>query len=91
MFNPLNWLHAFLNRVLTCLGAMEPRRVGWKSFNRKTGELKREQIPLMKKVKLSILFSPLVQWIDTTHAMRMYIHRSSIKEGKDEVSPASHN
>jgi phosphatidylserine decarboxylase len=64
--------------------------VGWKSLNRKTGELEREQEPVLKKIKLLVLFSPLVEWIDTTHAMRMYLHNKTLKEGKDEASKSSH-
>jgi hypothetical protein len=27
------------------------------------------------------LFNPLTTWLDTTHAMRLYMHNSAIKEG----------
>lgn len=47
-----------------------------------TGKLEREQIPLLKKIKLILLFNPLTEWIDTTHLMRMYMHDQSINEGQ---------
>ncbi len=46
-----------------------------------TGQYKREQQPLMKKLKMVLLFNPLTEWLDTTHAMRLYIHNESLKEG----------
>ncbi|KAK4233644.1 phosphatidylserine decarboxylase proenzyme 2 [Achaetomium macrosporum] len=62
---------------------------GWMSFVRKTGKFEREQQPLLKKLKLILLFNPLTEWIDTTHAMRLYLHESSIKQGKKEGTPES--
>ncbi|KAL4985153.1 phosphatidylserine decarboxylase-domain-containing protein [Aspergillus falconensis] len=56
-----------------------------------SGEYLREQQPLMKKIKLLLLFNPLTTWLDTTHAMRLYMHSSAIKEGKKEATPASRN
>lgn len=49
----------------------------------------REQQPLGKKLKLLLLFNPLTTWLDTTHAMRLYMHNSAIKEGKKEATPGS--
>jgi hypothetical protein len=46
-----------------------------------TGQYMREQQPLLKKIKLLLLFNPLTTWLDTTHAMRLYMHNSAIKEG----------
>ena len=46
-----------------------------------------EQIPLKKKIKLLFLFNPLTEWLDTTHAMRLYIHRESVKEGTSNHLP----
>jgi len=87
----LDYFHAALNWVLTWMGLMQKRQVGWKSFNRKTGEIEREQEPLMKKLKLILLFNPLTEWIDTTHAMRMRMHSQAVQAGKEEGTPASHN
>jgi len=63
--------------------------VGWQSFNRKTGNLEREQQPLWKKLKLFLLFNPLTEWIDRTHLMRLYIHEESVAEGRRERSRES--
>ncbi|KAF1964213.1 putative phosphatidylserine decarboxylase [Bimuria novae-zelandiae CBS 107.79] len=87
----INWLHAILNHILFYLKLVPSRQVGWKSLNRKTGQLEREREPLWKKVKLILLFNPLTEWIDTTHAMRLWIHCKNVQEGKDEGTPASHN
>jgi phosphatidylserine decarboxylase len=46
-----------------------------------TGQLEREQQPLLKKLKLLVLFNPVLEWIDATHAMRLYIHDKSEKSG----------
>ncbi|KAF4343149.1 phosphatidylserine decarboxylase [Fusarium beomiforme] len=62
---------------------------GWLSCNRKTGQLEREIIPLGKKLKLLFLFNHITEWIDTTHAMRLYMHNKSLEKGKKEASPAS--
>jgi hypothetical protein len=35
----------------------------------------------MKKLKLILLFNPLMEWLDTTHAMRLYMHSKAIEEG----------
>ncbi|KAI3575816.1 phosphatidylserine decarboxylase-domain-containing protein [Fusarium oxysporum f. sp. albedinis] len=62
---------------------------GWLSCNRKTGQLEWEIIPLGKKLKLLFLFNHITEWIDTTHAMRLYMHNKSLEKGKKEASPAS--
>jgi phosphatidylserine decarboxylase len=49
----------------------------------------REQQPLWKKLKLFALFNPLTEWIDTTHAMRLYLHNKNIDVGHREASPSS--
>ncbi|RYO74372.1 hypothetical protein DL764_010897 [Monosporascus ibericus] len=54
-----------------------------------TGRLMREQQPLTKKLKLLALFNPLTEWLDTTHAMRLHMHRESIEAGKEEKSSTS--
>lgn len=55
-----------------------------------TGEYMREQQPLGKKLKLLLLFNPLTTWLDTTHAMRLYMHNSAIKEGMSTI-PGNNN
>ncbi|KAJ4185624.1 hypothetical protein NW767_012833 [Fusarium falciforme] len=80
-------LHAILDYLVSWL---HPRaHWGWLSCNRKTGKLEREIIPLGKKLKLLLLFNHVTEWLDTTHAMRLYIHNKSLEEGKEEASPES--
>jgi hypothetical protein len=43
--------------------------------------MEREQEPLLKKLKLLVLFNPLMEWIDTTHLMRLYAHDKTLKQG----------
>ncbi|SPQ21484.1 5ca93f65-ccab-4271-9d54-0b9d5afaf9a6 [Thermothielavioides terrestris] len=62
---------------------------GWMTFVRKTGKFEREQQPLLKKLRIILLFNPLTEWIDTTHAMRLYLHESALKQGKKEGQPES--
>lgn len=62
---------------------------GWLSYVRKTGKYEREKEPLLKKIKLTLLFNPLTEWIDTTQAMRTYIHNDTLDQGKKEGTPES--
>ncbi|KAL4955416.1 phosphatidylserine decarboxylase-domain-containing protein [Aspergillus filifer] len=82
-------LHAAVDWLLKWAKLVQNREVGWLTINRKTGEYMREQQPLWKKLKLLLLFNPLTTWLDTTHAMRLYMHNSAIKEGKREATPGS--
>ncbi|KAL3495073.1 phosphatidylserine decarboxylase-domain-containing protein [Aspergillus germanicus] len=84
-------LHAAVDYLLSWVKIIQNREIGWLTINRKTGQYMREQQPLLKKIKLLLLFNPLTTWLDTTHAMRLYMHNSAIKEGKKEASPASRN
>lgn len=54
-----------------------------------TGQIEREQQPLLKKLKLLLLFNPLTEWIDTTHAMRLHTHDESVDAGRREAKPSS--
>ncbi|KAI9370611.1 phosphatidylserine decarboxylase-domain-containing protein [Aspergillus egyptiacus] len=82
-------LHRIVDYLLSWVYLIQNREVGWLTINRKTGKYMREQQPLWKKCKLLLLFNPLMTWLDTTHAMRLYMHESAIKEGKKEATPAS--
>ncbi|KAL2811593.1 phosphatidylserine decarboxylase [Aspergillus granulosus] len=82
-------LHAVADYLLSWVKLIQNREIGWLTINRKTGEYMREQQPLSKKLKLLLLFNPLTTWLDTTHAMRLYLHSSAIKEGKKEATSAS--
>lgn len=46
-----------------------------------TGREMREQQPLLKKIKIFILFNPLTEWIDTTHMMRLHLHHKNVQSG----------
>ncbi|OQD68788.1 hypothetical protein PENDEC_c031G01567 [Penicillium decumbens] len=85
----LGLLHRAVDYVLSCLKLAQNREVGWITVDRKTGRRIREQQPLLKKLKLLVLFNPLTEWLDTTHAMRLYIHRKSERAGRDEATMAS--
>ncbi|KAL2863271.1 putative phosphatidylserine decarboxylase [Aspergillus lucknowensis] len=82
-------LHAAADYLLSWVKLIQNREIGWLTINRKTGEYMREQQPLTKKLKLLLLFNPLTTWLDTTHAMRLYLHNRAIQEGKKEASSAS--
>ncbi|KAI1762641.1 putative phosphatidylserine decarboxylase [Hypoxylon sp. FL1150] len=87
----LQFLDSFLNNLLARLHFSANGEYGWKSLDRKTGKLMREQQPITKKLKLILLFNPLTEWIDTTHLMRLWIHNKSIQKGREEGTPTSHN
>ncbi|KAL2131167.1 hypothetical protein VTI74DRAFT_5454 [Chaetomium olivicolor] len=82
---------AILHRILDYLMSwVHPNaQWGWMSFVRKTGKFEREQQPFLKKLKLILLFNPLTEWIDTTHAMRLYLHEASVDQGKKEGTAES--
>ncbi|KAK7394019.1 hypothetical protein QQX98_013197 [Neonectria punicea] len=86
-----DFVHAILNRLLSWIHLAENQEYGWKTVDRTTGRLGREQEPLLKKLKLLLLFNPLTEWLDTTHLMRLYIHNKSVREGRTEGTPASRN
>ncbi|GAB1314830.1 hypothetical protein MFIFM68171_05040 [Madurella fahalii] len=80
-------LHRILDYLMSWL--YPNAQWGWMSYVRKTGKYEREQQPLLKKLKLLALFNPLLEWIDTTHAMRLYIHSESVDQGKKEGTAES--
>ncbi|KAI5462814.1 phosphatidylserine decarboxylase-domain-containing protein [Mariannaea sp. PMI_226] len=80
-------LHAIVDRLASWLHP--DAHWGWTSCDRKTGNLQREQMPLGKKLKLLFLFNAATEWVDTTHAMRLYIHNKSVNKGRKEGKPAS--
>ncbi|KAF2807208.1 uncharacterized protein BDZ99DRAFT_489662 [Mytilinidion resinicola] len=63
---PFSWIHAALNWVMVWMHPIPHHQVGWKS--------------LSCKLKLLLLFNPFTEWINTTHAMRMYIHRKNARQ-----------
>jgi hypothetical protein len=44
--------------------------------------MRREQEPLGKKLKLLVLFNPLLEWLDATHYIRLFAHDKTIRQGK---------
>ncbi|KAL3477669.1 phosphatidylserine decarboxylase-domain-containing protein [Aspergillus californicus] len=85
----VGFLHGVVDYLLSWVKLIQNREIGWLTINRKTGQYMREQQPLWKKCKLLLLFNPLTTWLDTTHAMRLYMHNSAVKEGKREATPGS--
>ncbi|OAQ59265.1 phosphatidylserine decarboxylase proenzyme [Pochonia chlamydosporia 170] len=82
-------IHQIADYLLSWVKLEQNAEVGWRSFNRKTGQLEREQQTLWKKLKLVILFNPLMEWMDRTHLMRLYMHEESVAEGRRERTTAS--
>ncbi|KAI1740551.1 phosphatidylserine decarboxylase proenzyme [Xylaria scruposa] len=82
-------IHQALNYLLSWASLAQNSQYGWESVVRKTGDLMHEEQPLKKKLKLLLLFNSIMEWIDTTHAMRLYIHKESLKAGEEESTPSS--
>lgn len=51
----------------------------------------REQMPLVWKLKLLILFSPLTEWIERTQFLRLRLREKTLEYGRQERTPASRN
>jgi len=83
-------IHTIVDVILGWVKLAQNRQVGWPSVVRKTGVYEREQQPLSKKLKLLLLFNPITEWIDTTHAMRLHMHRRSSAAGRRERNKLSH-
>jgi phosphatidylserine decarboxylase len=81
----LRFIHQVLDYALSTAKLVQNREVGWKCLNRKTGQYHREQQPLLKKLKLWLLFSRPVEWVDRTHLVRRWIHDKTIQAGKCDV------
>ncbi|KAH8747730.1 phosphatidylserine decarboxylase [Diaporthe sp. PMI_573] len=81
--------HWVVDRVLRIVSLAQNQEYGWKSIDRKTGRIIREQQPLLKKLRLLLLFNPMTEWLDTTQAMRVHMHKKSEKEGRVEATSAS--
>jgi len=82
-------IHSIIDRALSLLKLVQNREIGWQTVNRKSGAYRREQQPILKKLKLLFLFSPLMEWIDRTHLLRLWIHSKTLEAGKREASKAS--
>ncbi|BGP01353.1 hypothetical protein JCM10021v2_005056 [Rhodotorula toruloides] len=78
-----------VDSLLEAYHLVEKRQVGWMAKNRKTGEMMREQQPLMKKIQLLLFFNPVTEWIDFTHVAKMWLHRKTIQQKPKEESQKS--
>ncbi|ETI29239.1 phosphatidylserine decarboxylase [Cladophialophora carrionii CBS 160.54] len=85
----LSYVHSILDNALTTVKLVQNREVGWKTLNRKTGRYERERQPIYKKIKLWLLFSWPMEWIDRTWLLRHWIHDKTIRSGKKEGTLAS--
>src|SRR5436309_15287484 len=63
-------IHRILDWLLAQVRLVQNREIGWRCLDRKTGRYKRERQPILKKVKLWVLFSRPMEWIDRTRLMR---------------------
>jgi phosphatidylserine decarboxylase len=84
-------IHRILDWLLAQVRLVQNREIGWRCLDRKTGRYKRERQPILKKVKLWVLFSRPMEWVDQTRLMRKWIHDKSLKAGRKEATNASHN
>lgn len=75
-------VHWLLDSALGYMQLLQNREVGWLTVVRRTGEFRREQQPILKKLKLLFLFNPLTQWIDRTHLFRLWTHEKNFYAGK---------
>jgi len=86
----LDKVHAVFDTGLHYLKLIEERQVGWLTLNRKSGDYQREQQSLWKKLKLLLLFNPVTEWIDRTHALRLWTHRKNLTAGRQMGKLQSH-
>lgn len=63
-------LSAFVARLL-----VQNREIGLQCLDRKTDRYNHERQPIFKMVKLMVLFSCPMEWVDQTRLMRMWIRR----------------
>jgi len=82
-------VHYYADQALAACKMVQNHEVGWLTVNRKTGEYMREQQPLGMKVRMLILFNPLVEWVDRTNMFRRWLHRNNDQYYKKEKDPKS--
>lgn len=76
-----DYVHWILDSALGYMKLLQSREVGWLTVVRKTGKFKREQQPILKKIKLLLLFNPLTEWVDRTHLFRLLTHDQNFYAG----------
>jgi len=82
-------LHYYADQALGACKMVQHRQVGWLTVNRKTGEVIREQQPLVEKLRLLVLFNPIVEWVDTANFLRSWLHKRADAAFTRESSPES--
>ncbi|TBU31843.1 phosphatidylserine decarboxylase [Dichomitus squalens] len=85
----MQYAHAVVDYGLQNAKLVQQRQVGWLTKNRKTGELVREQMPLMKKARMLLLFNPVTEWVDRTHLFRYFLHEKTDHSKSKEEDPRS--
>jgi phosphatidylserine decarboxylase len=83
----ITYIHSLLDYAFSFVKLVQNREVGWQTFIRKTSTYEREQMPIMKKLKMLLLFNPLVEWIDQTHLFRLWLHDKTVKAGMSGEFP----
>ncbi|KAB8233887.1 hypothetical protein ETB97_011907 [Aspergillus alliaceus] len=86
-----NLVQQFINTAIAFFRQLQDRHVGWPTLIRKTGEFTREKQPLLKKLKILLLFNPITEWIDRTHLLRLWTHERTLRAGRVERRPQSHS
>jgi len=82
-------MHRVADYLLACTKQAKHQQVGWQTVDRRTGKMIREQQPILKKIKRIVLFSPFMEWLDTSHLMRLWVHDKSIEEGRKYSTQSS--
>jgi hypothetical protein len=82
MLDIVRQIHRLLDAILCYLNLLQNREIGWLTVDRKSGTYKREQQPIWKKIKLLLLFNPVMEWIDRTRLLRYWTHEESASAGE---------
>ena len=60
-------------------------RVGNPWVIRESKQIRREQQPLLKRIKMLLLFSKPLEWLDRRYYLRRYLHDQSDQAGRHET------
>jgi len=84
IFSILLGIPVFGRFIEHCISVYEGN-IGWKTVDRKTSKLGREQQTFRQKLTLLLIFNPLTEWFDRTKVFRSYLHkRTDLAEQKKE-------
>ncbi len=89
IFQPALFVKLFIAWVVYWYNNIRTGHVGHQCLIRSTGRVIREQMPLKKRLRLLLLFSPECEWIDRVYIFRQYLHHEADVSGKYENSPGS--